>query len=383
MRLGLNKITCIEDLFAVYSKRVPKMFYDYCESGSWSEQTFLENKADFKKIYLRQRVLRDLSQRSVHTNLLGEHLSMPVVLAPVGLTGMQHADGEILAAKAAKRFGIPYTLSTMSICSLEEVAEYTDYHPFWFQLYMMKDRDFMKDLMLRAQKAGCSALVLTVDLQIIGQRHKDIKNGLTTPPKITFKNLLNLATKPYWCKAMLKTRRYSFGNIIGYRSDISNVGSLSAWITEQFDIKLSWKDIDWIKQHWKGPLILKGIMEAEDALHAINSGVDAIVVSNHGGRQLDGAPSSISVLKEVIQAVDQKIEVLLDGGIRSGQDILKTLALGAKAVMLGRPYIYGLGAYGEEGVYQVLSLLQKELDLTMAFCGVTNTTQISSAILRS
>lgn len=358
------------------------MFFDYCETGSWTEQTFQENRTDFKNIHFRQKVLRDLSQRKLSSQLLGQPVSLPLALSPVGLTGMQHADGEILAAKAAKKFGIPFSLSTMSVCSIEDVAKETDYHPFWFQLYMMKERDFMSDLMKIAKQANCSALILTADLQVLGQRHKDIKNGLSTPPKPTVKNILNLMTKPSWCWQMLQTKRHSFGNIVGYTDNVSDVTSLSVWTNEQFDLKLSWKDVAWVKSQWDRPLIIKGIMEVDDAKKAVDSGADAIVVSNHGGRQLDGAPSTISVLPEIVEAVSGKIEVLMDSGIRSGQDILKALALGANGVMMGRPYIYGVGAYGEAGVTRVLQLMANELGVSMDFCGVTDIQDVSTAILR-
>ncbi|BCX73639.1 alpha-hydroxy-acid oxidizing protein [Acinetobacter bereziniae] len=377
----LQKITCVADMREIYHRRVPKMFVDYCDSGSWTEQTWQQNSEDFKKYLFRQKVLVDMNNRSVKTEMLGQSVSMPVALAPTGLIGMQHADGEILAAKAAEKFGIPYIMSTMSICSIEDVAAATT-QPFWFQLYMMKDRHFMQQLIQRAKNAKCSALVLTADLQIMGQRHKDIKNGLSAPPKLTLGNLINMCTKPVWCLAMLKTPRRSFGNIVGHVDGISNTGSLAAWTTEQFDMKLSWRDVEWVKQQWGGKLIIKGIMEVDDAIAAVNAGADAIVVSNHGGRQLDSAPSSISVLEEIVLAVGDKTEVYIDSGIRSGQDVLKAIALGAKGCLIGRAFIYGLGAYGEQGVYRVLEIIQKELDLSMAFCGKVNIQDIDKSILR-
>lgn len=377
----LEKITCVADMREVYHRRVPKMFVDYCDSGSWTEQTWHENSADFKQYKFRQKILINMNNRSVAIQMLGQNAAMPVALAPTGLIGMQHADGEILAAQAAEKFGIPYIMSTMSICSIEDVAAATT-QPFWFQLYMMKDRKFMKQLIQRAKKAKCSALVLTADLQIMGQRHKDIKNGLSAPPKLTLGNIINMCTKPKWCLGMLSTKRRSFGNIVGHVDGISNTGSLSAWTTEQFDMQLSWNDVEWVKQQWGGKLIIKGIMEVDDAISAVRAGADAIVVSNHGGRQLDGAPSTISVLEEIVMAVGQETEVYLDSGIRSGQDVLKAIALGAKGCLIGRAFIYGLGAYGEQGVYKVLDIIKKELDLSMAFCGKVNIQDVDKNILR-
>lgn len=381
MKKNLSKITCIDDLRKVYRRRVPKMFVDYCDSGSWTEQTYRENSSDFDRIYLRQKVLVDIEQRQLNTQMLGQDVAMPVAIAPTGLTGMQHADGEILAAKAAARFGVPFTLSTMSICSIEAVAEHTQ-APFWFQLYMMRDREFMRNLIHRAKAANCSALVLTADLQVLGQRHKDIKNGLSTPPSPTLLNLLNLATKPYWCWQMSKTKYRTFGNIVGHAKDVGDVRSLSKWTAEQFDPKLSWEDVEWVKQQWGGKLIIKGIMEADDAKRAVDCGADALIVSNHGGRQLDGAPSSISVLPEIVSAVGNDIEVWLDSGIRSGQDALKAVALGAKGTMIGRAFLYGLGAYGEEGVYRALEIIYHEAATSMGFCGHNNINDITSNILR-
>ena len=376
----MTTITCIEDLKALYKRRVPKMFYDYTESGSWTEQTFKSNETALQRILFKQRVLVDLSQRSVASTLLGQPVSMPVALAPVGLTGYQHADGEIKAAIAAARFGVPYTLSTMSICSIEDVAAKTS-APFWFQLYVMRDRGFIRRLIQRAKAAECSALVLTVDLQILGQRHKDIKNGLSTPPKPTLKNIINMVSKPRWGLGMLGTPRRDFGNIIGHVAGVEDTGSLSEWTRQQFDPGLNWDDVAWIKDLWGGPLIIKGIMTPEDACLARDHGADAIIVSNHGGRQLDGAPASIEVLPAIKAAVGDRLEVLMDGGIRSGQDVLRALASGADGTMVGRAYIYGLGALGEAGVVETLNILRNELDLTMAFCGRTDIASVSGDIL--
>jgi L-lactate dehydrogenase (cytochrome) len=373
-------ITNIEDLRVMAQRRVPRMFYDYADSGSWTESTYRANNADFANIKFRQRVAVNMENRSVATTMLGENVSMPVALSPTGLTGMQHADGEILAAKAAEKFGVPFTLSTMSICSIEDVAANTT-KPFWFQLYVMKDRDFIKRLIDRAKAAKCSALVLTLDLQILGQRHKDLKNGLSTPPKLTIANIVNMMTKPQWCLGMLGTQRRTFGNIVGHASNVSDMSSLSAWTAQQFDLSLSWKDVEWIKQCWGGKLILKGIMDAEDARLAVLSGADALIVSNHGGRQLDGAPSSIHALPAIVDAVGEKIEVQMDGGIRSGQDVIKAIALGAKGVYIGRPFLYGLGAMGEAGVTKCLEIIKNELDLTMAFCGLTDVRKVDQNIL--
>ncbi|RZS35004.1 alpha-hydroxy acid oxidase [Corticibacter populi] len=377
----LATITCIEDLRRLAQRRVPRMFYDYADSGSYTENTYHANEADFRAIKLRQRVAVNISNRSTGTHMLGQPVAMPVALAPVGLTGMQHADGEILAARAARDFGVPFTLSTMSICSIEDVAEGTGGHPFWFQLYVMRDREFAAALIERARAAGCSALVLTLDLQVMGQRHKDIKNGLSAPPKPTLRNLLNLATKPAWCKAMLATRRRSFGNILGHAKGVTDLSSLAAWTNQQFDPTLSWSDVEWIKNRWGGKLVLKGILDAEDAQLAVRSGADALVVSNHGGRQLDGAPSSISALPAIAEAVGPQIEVWMDGGIRSGQDVLKARALGARGTLIGRSFIYGLGAHGQAGVTRALQILQKELDISMAFCGHTQIDQVNRGIL--
>ena len=373
-------ITNIEDLRVLAQKRVPRMFYDYADSGSWTEGTYRANEADFHKIKLRQRVAVNLENRSTATKMIGIDVKMPVAIAPVGLTGMQHADGEIHAARAAEKFGIPFTLSTMSICSIEDIAENTS-APFWFQLYMMRDRDAMARMIQRAKAANCSALVLTLDLQVIGQRHKDLKNGLTAPPKPTLANIINLMTKPRWCLGMAGTRRHTFRNLVGHVKDVSDMSSLAAWTNEQFDPRLSWPDIAWVKEQWGGKLILKGIMDVEDARLAVASGADAIVVSNHGGRQLDGAPSSIEALPAIVAEVGSQIEVWVDGGIRSGQDVLKAWALGARGTMIGRAMVYGLGAMGEAGVTKALQMIHKELDTTMAFCGHTQLSNVDRSIL--
>ncbi len=373
-------ITCIEDLRVLAEKRVPRMFYDYADSGSYTEGTYRDNESDFQKIKLRQRVAVNMDNRSIRTTMAGTETAMPVAIAPTGLTGMQHADGEILGAIAAKKFGIPFTLSTMSICSIEDIAAATR-APFWFQLYWMRDRDFMQRLMDRAKAANCSALVLTLDLQVLGQRHKDLKNGMTAPPKPTLANILNLMTKPRWCLGMAGTKRHSFGNLIGHAKGVSDMSSLGAWTKEQFDPKLDWNDVEWIKKCWGGRLILKGIMDEEDARLAAESGADALIVSNHGGRQLDGAPSSIAALPQISQAVGKMIEVWMDGGIRSGQDVLKAVALGARGTMIGRSFLYGLGAMGEAGVTKALEIIAKELDVTMAFCGHTNIHDVDRRIL--
>ncbi len=377
----LSKITCIEDLRVIAKRRVPRMFYDYADSGAWTEGTYRANEADFKRIQLRQRVAVNMSDRSTRTTMIGHEVAMPVAIAPTGLTGMQHADGEILAARAARDFGIPFTLSTMSICSLEDIAEHTERHPFWFQLYVMRDRSFIEDLIERAKAANCSALQLTLDLQVMGQRHKDIKNGLSAPPKPTLANLINLATKPRWCLGMLGTRRRQFGNIVGHVKGVADMSSLASWTNDQFDPRLSWADVEWIKKRWGGKLVLKGIMDVEDARLAANSGADALVVSNHGGRQLDGAPSSISALPAIAEAVGRDIEVWMDGGIRSGQDVLKARALGARGTLIGRSFLYGLGAFGQAGVARALQIIHKELDVTMAFCGHTQIDSVDAGIL--
>jgi L-lactate dehydrogenase (cytochrome) len=373
-------ITCIEDLRRLAQARVPRMFYDYADSGSWTESTYRANEADLAPIRLRQRVAIDVDSRSLRTRMLGQDVAMPVALAPTGLTGMQHADGEILAARAAERFGVPFTLSTMSICSIEDVAAHTT-APFWVQLYVLRDRQFVEGIIERARAARCSALMLTLDLQILGQRHKDVKNGMSAPPKPTLRNLLNLATKPRWCRAMLKTRRRHFGNIVGFAKGVDDLSSLSAWIGQQFDPRLSWNDVDWIKKRWGGKLILKGIMDPDDARRAASSGADALIVSNHGGRQLDGAPSAIQALPPIAEAVGSRIEVWMDGGIRSGQDVLKAIALGARATLIGRAFLYGLGALGEAGVTRCLEIIRNELETTMALCGRTDIHAVDRSVL--
>ena len=361
-------ITTIDDLKEIARRRVPTMFFDYAEAGSYTEQTLRDNASDFDKIRLRQRVAVNIEGRSLATKMVGEDVSMPLALAPVGLTGMQHADGEILAAQAAEEVGVPFTLSTMSICSIEDVAEKTT-KPFWFQLYFMRDRDFIERLIQRAHDAGCSALVLTLDLQILGQRHKDLKNGMTAPPKLTIANMLDMVRKPGWSLGMLGTSRRSFRNIVGHAKGVSDMSSLMSWTSQQFDPRLSWDDIAWIKERWDRKLILKGILDEEDARMAVKTGADAIIVSNHGGRQLDGAVSSVSMLPRIVEVVGDQIEVHMDGGIRSGQDVLKARALGAKGTYSGRAYIYGLGAMGKAGVTTALEVIRKEMDITMALCG--------------
>jgi L-lactate dehydrogenase (cytochrome) len=373
-------ITTIDDLQALAKKRVPRMFYDYADAGSWTESTYRANEEDFRAIKFRQRVAVNLLERSTASTMVGQPVAMPLALAPTGLTGMQHADGEILAARAAEKFGVPFTLSTMSICSIEDVAAHTT-KPFWFQLYVMKDRAFIERLIERAKAARCSALVLTLDLQVLGQRHKDIRNGMSAPPRLTLANLLHLATRPRWCMGMLRTPRRRFGNIVGHAASVSDLSSLSAWTSQQFDPALSWADVEWIKQRWGGKLVIKGIMDAEDARLAAASGADALVVSNHGGRQLDGAQSSIGALPAIVEAVGKRIEVHMDGGIRSGQDVLRALALGAQGVYIGRPFLYGLGALGEAGVTRCLEIIRNELDLTMAFCGLRDVRAVDRNIL--
>ncbi len=361
-------ITCIEDLRRLYHARVPRMFFDYAESGSYTEQTFRDNCTDFARLRLRQKVAVDMSGRSTASTMIGRPVTMPVALAPVGLTGMQHADGEIKAARAAAAFGVPFTLSTMSICSIEDVAEATG-APFWFQLYVMRDEEFVDGIIDRARKAGCEALVLTLDLQILGQRHKDLRNGLSAPPRLTIPNIMNMMTKPRWCLGMLGTKRRSFGNIVGHAKGVGDLASLSSWTNEQFDPQLDWRKIARIRDRWGGKLILKGILDEDDARRAADFGADAIVVSNHGGRQLDGAVSAISMLPRIVRAVGEQVEVHMDSGIRSGQDVLKALALGAKATYIGRAFVYGLGAMGQAGVTAALEVIRKELDITMALCG--------------
>jgi L-lactate dehydrogenase (cytochrome) len=376
----MSVITTIEDLRVLAEKRVPRMFYDYADSGSWTESTYRANESDFQKIKLRQRVAVNMENRSTASTMVGEKVAMPVAIAPTGLTGMQHADGEILAARAAKKFDVPFTLSTMSICSIEDVAKHAG-EGFWFQLYVMKDRGFIERLIDRAKAANCGALVLTLDLQILGQRHKDLKNGLSAPPKLTIKNMINIATKPRWALGMLGTPRRQFGNIVGHVTGVSDMSSLSSWTASQFDPGLNWGDVEWIKKRWGGKLILKGIQDVDDAHLAVQSGADALIVSNHGGRQLDGAQSSIEALPAIVDAVGHNIEVHMDGGIRSGQDVVKARALGAKGVYIGRSMLYGLGAMGEAGVTKALEIIHKELDLTMAFCGRTQMDTVDKSIL--
>lgn len=380
MGAGMSPILEINDLKNRARRRVPKMFFDYADSGSWTEGTYKANETDFSKIKLRQRIAVDMTNRSLKSTMVGQDVAMPVALAPTGLTGMQHADGEILAAQAAEEFGVPFTLSTMSICSLEAVAEKTK-KPFWFQLYMMKDRDFIANLIERAKAVGCSALVLTLDLQILGQRHKDLRNGLSAPPKFTPKHIYQMATRPLWCLGMLRTKNHSFGNIVGHAKGVSDLSSLSSWTAEQFDPQLNWNDVEWIRNLWGGPLILKGILDVEDARMAARTGAAAIIVSNHGGRQLDGAPSSIEVLPSIADAVSDQIEIHMDGGIRSGQDVLKAKCLGAQGTYIGRPFLYGLGADGKAGVTKALEIIRHELDVTMALCGKRDINSLDASII--
>ncbi|RWD30755.1 alpha-hydroxy acid oxidase [Mesorhizobium sp.] len=377
----MSMILTIADLKDLARRRVPKMFFDYADSGGWTESTYRANEEDFQKIKFRQRVLVDMSNRSLESTMIGEKVAMPVALAPTGMTGMQHPDGEMLAAQAAEEFGVPFTLSTMSICSIEDVASVTK-KPFWFQLYVLRDKDFVINLIDRAKAAKCSALMLTLDLQILGQRHKDIRNGLSAPPRFTPKHIWQMATRPGWCIGMAGTQRRTFRNIVGHAKGVGDLTSLSSWTTEQFDPHLSWKDVAWIKERWGGKLILKGILDKEDALMAAKTGADAIIVSNHGGRQLDGAPSSIEVLEEIADAVGDTIEVHMDGGIRSGQDVLKALCLGAKGTYIGRPFLYGLGALGKDGVTKALEIIRKEMDITLALCGKRLVTDMGKDQLR-
>jgi L-lactate dehydrogenase (cytochrome) len=376
----MTVITCIDDLKRLHRRRTPKMFYDYCESGSWTEQTFRENTSDFDKLRFRQRVAVDMSDRTLKSRMLGQEVAIPVGLSPVGLCGMQRADGEIRAARAALKFGVPFTLSTMSICSIEDVAAATK-APFWFQLYVMRDAEFTDDIIRRARNASVSALVLTLDLQILGQRHKDIKNGLSAPPKPTLRNIIDLSTKWGWGIEMLGTHRRTFRNIVGHAKSVTSVSSLASWTNEQFDPRLDWDKVAKLKEKWGGPFILKGILDAEDAKKAVAVGADAIVVSNHGGRQLDGALSSIRVLPSIVRAVKGQTEIWLDSGIRSGQDVLKALALGADATMIGRAYLHGLGAMGEKGVTTALQVIAREMDITMALCGRRDVTTVDRDIL--
>ncbi|HEX3442549.1 MAG TPA: alpha-hydroxy acid oxidase [Pseudolabrys sp.] len=376
----MKTLTCIEDLRLLHRRKVPRAFYDYADAGSYSEQTYRANSADLAAIKLRQRVLVDVSHRTLATTILGEKVAAPFALAPIGLCGMQHGDGEILSANAANAAGIPFTLSTMSICSIEDVAEATK-KPFWFQLYVMRDRGFSKDILQRALAAKCSALVLTVDLQVLGQRHRDIRNGMTVPPEIRLANIIDVATKPAWVWSILKGKRKTFGNLAGHVKGMENVNSLSQWISGQFDPALSWRDVEWIKSMWPGKLIIKGILDPEDAKTAVKVGADAIVVSNHGGRQLDGAPSSIAALPKIAETVGHETEVLFDGGIRTGADMMRALALGARACLVGRAYIHGLGAAGGPGVAKAIDILKKELDVTMALCGVNTIGEIGPQVL--
>ena len=376
----MTAIACIEDLRKKAEKRVPRMFYDYADSGSWSESTYRANEDDLQAIKFRQRVAIDVSTRDTKMPMLGETTTMPVALAPTGLTGMQYADGEILAAKAAADFGVPFTLSTMSICSIEDVAAHSS-TPFWFQLYVMRDRDFIRRLVDRAREAKCSALMITLDLQIMGQRHKDVRNGLSAPPKPTLRNLMNLVQKPAWCLGMLGTKRRQFGNIVGHVKGVKDMSSLADWTVSQFDASLSWDDVKEIRKQWGGKVIIKGILDAEDARAAVNVGADAIVVSNHGGRQLDGALSAIKALPAIVDAVGDKAEVWMDGGIRSGQDVLRSIAMGAQGTLIGRAFLYGLGAGGQAGVTKALEIIHKELDLTMGLCGQTELRKVDSSIL--
>ncbi|HKY87444.1 MAG TPA: alpha-hydroxy acid oxidase [Pseudorhodoplanes sp.] len=378
----MKDITCIADLRALAKRRVPRAFFDYAEAGSYAEETLRANRADLEKVKLRQRVLIDVDKRDLSTTIAGQKVSLPLALAPIGICGMQHGDGEILAARAANEAGIPFCLSTMSICSIEDVAEATG-KPFWFQLYMMRDRGFIKDLIARAGNAKCSALVLTVDLPILSQRHRDIKNGLTVPPEIRIKNIIDIATKPRWAWSVLNGRRKTFGNLAGHVSGMENVNSLSTWTASQFDPTLSWKDVEWVRKLWPGKLILKGILDPDDARRAAKTGADAIIVSNHGGRQLDGASSSIAMLPKVADAVGSQIEIMFDGGVRTGSDILRALALGATSCMIGRAYVWGLGAGGQDGVAKTIDILRKELDVNMALCGVKNVRDIGRDIVTS
>ena len=376
----MRTMTCIEDLRQTARRRVPRMFFDYAEAGSYAEQTLNANRADLERIKLRQRILVDVSNRSTRTTILGEPVALPLALAPIGLCGMQRGDGEILACRAAQEAGIPFCLSTMSICSIEDVAAAVD-KPFWFQLYVMKDRGFVRALIERAAAAKCSALVLTVDLQVFGQRHRDIKNGMAVPPELRIKNLFDIATKPSWALSVARGKRKTFGNIAGHISGMENVNSLSRWIASQFDAALSWKDVEWIAGLWPGKLILKGILDVEDARIAAKTGAAALVVSNHGGRQLDGAPSSIAALPPIVEAVGSSIEILFDGGIRSGQDIMRALALGARACLSGRAYIYGLGAGGQAGAARAIEIMRNELDVSMALTGVTSIEEIDRRVI--
>jgi L-lactate dehydrogenase (cytochrome) len=376
----MTPITCIEDLRQIACRRVPRAFFDYADRGSYAEETLRANRDDLQRLKLRQRVLVDVSERDLATSIIGEPSALPLALAPIGLCGMQHGDGEILSARAAQAAGIPFTLSTMSICSVEDVAAAVA-KPFWFQLYVMRDRGFVRSLIERAIAAKCSALVLTIDLQVLGQRHADVKNGMTVPPQIRLGNVLDIMTKPAWAFSVLRGKRKTFGNLAGHVKGMESVNSLAQWIAGQFDPALSWKDVDWIRSIWPGKLIFKGILDVEDAREAVKTGAQALVVSNHGGRQLDGAPSSIEVLPEIAEEVGSQIELLFDGGIRSGQDVMRALALGAKSCMIGRAYIYGLGAAGEAGVTAAIDILRRELDVTMALTGTRRLAEIDRRVL--
>ncbi len=374
-------ITDIEDLRLLARRRVPRMFFDYLDAGSWTEGTHRANTRDLQRIRFRQRVAIDIGRRSTRSHMVGQEVAMPVALAPTGLTGMQHADGEMLAARAAMRFGVPFALSTMSICSIEDVSRATNGHPFWFQLYVMKDREFIERLMDRAGAAGCPALIVTLDAQIVGQRHKDLKNGLSAPPRLTLANLVNMMSKPRWALGMLRTPRRSFGNIVGHARGVDDIGGMAEWAARQYNADLNWGDIAWIRKYWRGKLIIKGIMDEHDARLAADSGADALIVSNHGGRQLDGADSAIRALPRIVRAVDGRIEVHMDSGIRSGQDVLRARALGATGTYIGRAFVYGLGALGEAGVTRALEIIHRELDLTMAMCGHTDINRVDARIL--
>jgi L-lactate dehydrogenase (cytochrome) len=376
----MKNIACIEDLRALARRKVPKAFFEYADGGSYNEETLRANRAELEPIKLRQRVMVDVSERSLATTIVGQKVSAPFALAPIGLCGMQYGDGEILSAQAAEEAELPFILSTMSINSIEQVAEATT-KPFWFQLYVIRDRGFSKDILSRAAKAGCSALVLTVDLQVLGQRHRDIRNGMTVPPQIRIKNIIDMATKPEWVFSILKGKSKTFGNLAGHVKGMDDVTSLALWTNHQFDPALNWKDVDWIKKIWPGKLIIKGILDVEDAKTAVKLGADAIVVSNHGGRQLDGAPSSISALPAIAQAVGSDTEVLFDGGIRTGSDMLRALALGAHACLIGRAYIYGLGAGGKAGVAKAIDILKKELSVAMALTGTTRVSDIGPQVI--
>jgi L-lactate dehydrogenase (cytochrome) len=376
----MKHITCIEDLRQLHMRRVPKAFFDYADRGSYTEQTLRANRADLEAIRFRQRILVDVSKRDLSTTILGEPASLPLILAPVGLLGMQHGDGEILACRAAQAAGIPFTLSTMSICSIEDVAASVD-KPFWFQLYVMKDRGFIKALIERAIAAKCSALVLTVDLQVIGQRHQDIKNGMTVPPEWSLSKLFDFATKPAWISGVLRGKRRTFGNLMGHLKGTDDITALSSWISTQFDTSLNWKDVEWIRSIWPGKLVLKGILDVEDANEAAKSGAQAMVVSNHGGRQLDGAPSSIEILPEIVDAVGSQMEIMFDGGIRSGQDVMRALAFGARSCMIGRAFAHGLGAGGEAGVAKAIDIIRNELSVTMGLTGVNTIAEIDERVL--